>query len=105
MLFCAVTLCMLQHMSLQDVVDVAVELGGDNHGFKAVQLPINLYMREAWEQPWQLVRKEQNPPGWHRKLGHAQRRKLMQVRAIMGGRGEGAGENEGGMSNQQGAFR
>ncbi len=32
---------------------LAVEAGGTKHGFRAVQLPINAAMAEAWSQPWQ----------------------------------------------------
>jgi aryl-alcohol dehydrogenase-like predicted oxidoreductase len=35
------------HLSLYELVDVAREVGGDAHRFRAVQLPINLSMSEA----------------------------------------------------------
>lgn len=47
------------YISLQDVVDVAIQAaGGPHHGFRYVQLPINVHMREAWQQPWQPLRAE-----------------------------------------------
>jgi aryl-alcohol dehydrogenase-like predicted oxidoreductase len=35
------------HLSLQELVEIAREVGGDAHRFRAVQLPINLSMSEA----------------------------------------------------------
>jgi len=35
------------HLSLYDLADIAREVGGDSHHFRAVQLPINLSMSEA----------------------------------------------------------
>lgn len=43
------------HLSLKDVVDLAEKIGGEDHGFSAIQLPINTHMREAWEQKWQIL--------------------------------------------------
>ena len=42
-------------LNLQDVVSIAKEVGGENHGFKFVQLPINLLMNESFTQKWQIV--------------------------------------------------
>jgi hypothetical protein len=50
-----------QHLALQDVLDVAVQVGGPNHGFGAIQLPINLHMPEAYKFPWQPMRIQQLP--------------------------------------------
>lgn len=41
------------HLSLSHVVSLAEKIGGEDHGFSAIQLPINTHMREAWEQKWQ----------------------------------------------------
>ncbi len=35
------------HHSLQRMIDAALEAGGDNHGFRFIQLPFNLAMREG----------------------------------------------------------
>jgi hypothetical protein len=45
----------LQHLSLEEVVQVARNVGGKYHGFLAVQLPINAKMTEAITRPWQLI--------------------------------------------------
>ncbi len=34
------------YLSLDEVVDLAVEIGGKDHGFKFIQLPYNIYLRE-----------------------------------------------------------
>ncbi len=44
-----------RHMSLEDLVGLAKEVGGEQHGMRAVQLPINLAMQEAIRVPTQQV--------------------------------------------------
>lgn len=46
---------LLQHLSLEEVVQLAREVGGKQHGFLAVQLPVNARMTEAFAQPWQQI--------------------------------------------------
>jgi aryl-alcohol dehydrogenase-like predicted oxidoreductase len=41
------------HLSLRDLVDVARDVGGDDHHFRVVQLPINLALNEAIRTPTQ----------------------------------------------------
>ena len=36
-----------QHLSLEDTVNMAKKTGGENHGFKFIQLPFNLYYDQA----------------------------------------------------------
>ena len=36
-----------QYLSLEDVVAMAKEIGGENHGFRFIQLPFNLYYDQA----------------------------------------------------------
>lgn len=43
------------YVSLHEVVHLAEEVGGINHGFRGIQLPVNAHMREAWEEKWQDV--------------------------------------------------
>lgn len=43
------------HLSLEELVALAREVGGDNHHFKIIQLPINLAMTEAVRVPTQCV--------------------------------------------------
>lgn len=43
------------HLSLEELVNVAREVGGENHHFKLIQLPINLAMTEAVRVPTQCV--------------------------------------------------
>lgn len=43
------------HLSLQELVTVAREVGGEQHHFKVVQLPVNLAMTEAVRLPTQAV--------------------------------------------------
>ncbi|MCS7142915.1 MAG: aldo/keto reductase [Aigarchaeota archaeon] len=43
------------HTNLADIVSMAREIGGSNHGFKFVQLPFNLKMTEALTSRNQLV--------------------------------------------------
>ncbi|GAB4820952.1 hypothetical protein N2152v2_007998 [Parachlorella kessleri] len=42
-----------EYLSLREVVRLAEEVGGRDHGFRYVQLPVNAKMREAWTEPWQ----------------------------------------------------
>lgn len=44
-----------QHLELEEVVNLAKEVGGDHHGFMAIQAPINLKMHEAYTLKWQRV--------------------------------------------------
>ncbi|MHA2363175.1 MAG: aldo/keto reductase [Candidatus Hodarchaeales archaeon] len=44
-----------EFLSLEDVVNLAEEVGGINHGFRFVQIPINLGMTEAFFNTWQQV--------------------------------------------------
>lgn len=41
------------HLSLEEIVDVARDVGGANHSFRVVQLPVNLAMTEAVRAPTQ----------------------------------------------------
>ena len=43
------------HLSLEELVGVAREVGGDNHHFRIIQLPINLAMTEAVRVPTQCI--------------------------------------------------
>jgi aryl-alcohol dehydrogenase-like predicted oxidoreductase len=36
-----------QYLSLEETVDLAIKVGGDNHGFRFVQLPFNMYYDQA----------------------------------------------------------
>jgi aryl-alcohol dehydrogenase-like predicted oxidoreductase len=47
------------YLSLQELVDVAAEVGGPNHHFKVIQLPYSLAMPEAFTTPNQTVKGEQ----------------------------------------------
>jgi len=49
------------HLSLEDLVKLAMEVGGQDHHFKAVQLPLNLAMPEALQQPLQHAGSEAMP--------------------------------------------
>ena len=44
-----------EHVNLEDVVGVAKEVGGEEHGFRFVQLPLNVAMNEALTQKSQLI--------------------------------------------------
>jgi aryl-alcohol dehydrogenase-like predicted oxidoreductase len=44
-----------RHLSLEGLVDLAKEVAGEGHHFRAVQLPINLAMQEAIRVPTQLL--------------------------------------------------
>ncbi|KAL6755522.1 hypothetical protein V8C86DRAFT_2676453 [Haematococcus lacustris] len=41
------------YLALADVVQLAEQAGGAHHGFRFIQLPVNMRMAEAWTQPWQ----------------------------------------------------
>lgn len=41
------------HLSLTEIVSCAMEAGGENHHFRAIQLPVNLAMTEAVRAPTQ----------------------------------------------------
>lgn len=43
------------HMSLSDMVTIAREVAGEGHHFRAVQMPINLAMPEAFREPTQEI--------------------------------------------------
>jgi aryl-alcohol dehydrogenase-like predicted oxidoreductase len=43
------------HLSLEELVHVAREAGGDDHHFRVIQLPLNLAMTEAVRAPTQLI--------------------------------------------------
>jgi aryl-alcohol dehydrogenase-like predicted oxidoreductase len=47
------------YLSLAEIVEIARKAGGDNHHFKAIQLPFNLGMTEALTKRKQIVRGEQ----------------------------------------------
>jgi aryl-alcohol dehydrogenase-like predicted oxidoreductase len=49
------------HLSLQELVEIAREIAGDDHHFRVVQLPINLAMTEAVRLPTQCVEKDRVP--------------------------------------------
>jgi aryl-alcohol dehydrogenase-like predicted oxidoreductase len=49
------------HLSLEELVSIAREIGGTNHHFKVVQLPINLAMNEAARLPTQRLKHQQLP--------------------------------------------
>jgi aryl-alcohol dehydrogenase-like predicted oxidoreductase len=49
------------HLSLQELVTVAREVGGATHHFKVVQLPVNLAMTEAVRSPTQTIGSDQIP--------------------------------------------
>ncbi|KRX10506.1 NADP-dependent oxidoreductase domain [Pseudocohnilembus persalinus] len=41
------------HTSLHKVTEIAKQIGGQNHGFKYIQVPINVMMPEAFCEKWQ----------------------------------------------------
>ena len=43
------------HLSLEELLTIAREAGGENHHFKVIQLPINLAMTEAVRVPTQCI--------------------------------------------------
>lgn len=44
-----------EHLSLQEVVTLAESVGGQNHGFRFIQLPFNIAFNEAMTLPCQCV--------------------------------------------------
>ena len=48
-----------QYLSLEDTVNMAKKIGGENHGFKFIQLPFNLYYDQALLGKTQII---QNNP-------------------------------------------
>jgi aryl-alcohol dehydrogenase-like predicted oxidoreductase len=49
------------HLSLQELISIASEVGGEHHHFKIIQLPVNLVMTEAVRAPTQSVGPERVP--------------------------------------------
>ena len=47
-----------EFLNLEDVVKLAEEVAGKNHGFKFIQLPINLLMNESFTKQWQNLNNE-----------------------------------------------
>jgi len=45
-------------LGLQDVVEVAKKVGGENHRFRYVQTPYNIIMPEVFLEKWQEVKQE-----------------------------------------------
>ncbi|DBB14762.1 TPA: hypothetical protein ACH3X3_004374 [Trebouxia sp. C0006] len=43
------------YLSLLSIVQLAQQVGGVDHGFRYVQLPINVAMPEAWQDNWQAM--------------------------------------------------
>ena len=43
------------HHSLSAVLELARSVGGEGHGFRYVQLPVNAHMAEAWAEKWQQM--------------------------------------------------
>lgn len=43
------------HLSLESAVELARQVGGTDHGFRYIQLPVSAAMPEAWLMPWQEV--------------------------------------------------
>jgi aryl-alcohol dehydrogenase-like predicted oxidoreductase len=43
------------HLNLEGLVNIAREIGGDDHHFRVIQLPLNLAMTEAVRTPTQMV--------------------------------------------------
>jgi aryl-alcohol dehydrogenase-like predicted oxidoreductase len=41
------------YLNLQKVVELAEKVGGKNHNFKYIQVPVNVMMPEAFIEPWQ----------------------------------------------------
>ena len=41
------------YLNFQKCLDVAKKIGGDSHGFKFVQMPMNVMQPEAFVEPWQ----------------------------------------------------
>ena len=41
------------HLNLQKMVELAEKVGGKDHHFKYIQVPINIMMPEAFTEPWQ----------------------------------------------------
>jgi len=46
------------HLSLEDLLTIAREVAGERHHFRAVQMPINLAMPEAFREPTQELGKQ-----------------------------------------------
>jgi aryl-alcohol dehydrogenase-like predicted oxidoreductase len=46
------------HLSMRDLVEIAHEVAGDGHHFRAVQMPLNLAMPEAVRTPTQQIGKK-----------------------------------------------
>ena len=44
-----------QYLSLEDTVNLAKKIGGENHGFKFIQLPFNMYYDQALLKKHQLL--------------------------------------------------
>jgi aryl-alcohol dehydrogenase-like predicted oxidoreductase len=49
------------HLSLEELVSVAHDVGGEQHHFKVIQLPVNLAMTEAVRVPTQTVGSDRVP--------------------------------------------
>ncbi|HEY7575014.1 MAG TPA: aldo/keto reductase, partial [Thermoanaerobaculia bacterium] len=61
-----------EHLGIEDLLDLASDVAGSGHHFRAVQLPVNLAMSEAIGYPSQPLGKERLPAlGAARKAGLA----------------------------------
>ncbi|CAG9314966.1 unnamed protein product [Blepharisma stoltei] len=43
------------HVSLEQIVQMAERVGGNDHGFRYIQVPINIAMPEAFVYRWQMI--------------------------------------------------
>jgi aryl-alcohol dehydrogenase-like predicted oxidoreductase len=47
-----------EHLNLEDLVDIAIKVGGDNHNFKYIQTPFNIGKTSIYTMPTQKVKGE-----------------------------------------------
>ena len=48
-----------EHINLEDLVDIALKVGGDNHNFKYIQTPFNIAKTSIYTMPTQKVKGEE----------------------------------------------
>ncbi len=41
------------HLNLEKIIKIAEKVGGADHHFRYIQVPINVMMPEAFVEPWQ----------------------------------------------------
>ena len=74
------------YTNLEDIVNLAKDVGGPNHGFRYVQLPVNAIMREAAQEKWHTIVDNSDSPLTFLSAAQSLGITVMSSRSINGGK-------------------